>query len=150
MISGFTFGNAKSNFVHTEINLLSQGHFETTLSSRAQLSNSWQTSKSLSKIFGPVMRMCSFRRFQRKSIAYMWVSSQLLSPRLKRIIPGFLKRHVKWCWLDTHHRLFCAFWGKLDFTKKLKTRFFPLKLDFFPWNSIFQPFCKNFTFHDGF
>ena len=23
---------------------------------------------------------------------------------------------------------FCAFWGKLDFTKKLKTRFFPLKL----------------------
>ena len=25
---------------------------------------------------------------------------------------------------------FCAFWGKLDFTKRLKTRFFPLKLDF--------------------
>jgi len=45
---------------------------------------------------------------------------------------------------------FCAFWGKLDFTKKLKTRFFPLKLDFFPpWNSIFRPFYANFIFHDG-
>merc|ERR1712136_89549 len=34
-------------------------------------------------------------------------------------------------------RLFCAFLGKLDITKKLKTRFFPLKLDFFSHETQF-------------
>ena len=32
---------------------------------------------------------------------------------------------------------FCAFWGKLDFNKKLLTRFFPLKLNFFPHETRF-------------
>ena len=33
---------------------------------------------------------------------------------------------------------FCAFRGKLDFAKKPKTRFSPLKLDFFPHETRFS------------
>ena len=45
-------------------------------------------------------------------------------------------------------RLLCAFWGKLDLTKKLiRNSIFPLKLDFFsPWNSIFGHFAQILHF----
>ena len=53
--------------------------------------------------------------------------------------------------IATGFRLFLCVLRETRFTKMLKTRFFPLKLDFFPpWNSIFRPFCANFTFSDWF
>ena len=39
---------------------------------------------------------------------------------------------------------FCAFWGKLDFTIKLKTRYFPMKLDFFPMKLDFSAIMRKF------
>ena len=49
--------------------------------------------------------------------------------------------------LSVHELFLCAFWGKFDFTKKLKTRFFPLKLDFFPVKLDFSAIlCKFYTF----
>ena len=66
-----------------------------------------------------------------KSTMWKWTFCQIKDGEILRplcqniLIPSNFVVTVDYTPFCHHIRLFCAFWGKLNFTKKLKTRFFP-------------------------